>query len=91
MKRYVRLFEKVEITEEVFWKIIKKYENMKVTFEDNFCYITSKPLGGRGQVVSMGKKDTMLGQDIKQMQVEVKQLFKDLTKYDFEDIAIQGR
>jgi len=90
MKRYKRLFERKKITEMVFWNIIKKYKDLKVTFDDNFCYITAKPLGSRGEVISMNKQDTMLGQNIKQVQAEIKQLFYTLNNYDFEDIAIQG-
>lgn len=89
MKKYSRkIYESIK--ENDFWKIIRKYKNIKVKIDNNFCTILFPALGARGQFSKVAGKDTMLGQEIKNVRAQVAGLFKILQKYNFEDIAIQG-
>jgi len=78
MKKYVK-YEESAVELKVY-NYLKDYEEVvSYRIEDNFMFINLKTItGGSGQVVSMGNKDTSLGQSLKQQKQQNEKVAKEI-------------
>lgn len=93
-QRYKKFFENEQQTKVI--SILKQYKEINsYSIKDNFLFIYFKGnIPSRGSVISIGKKDTLSGQELKNIQntintISPKLITKLKTIIDIEDYSIE--